>query len=66
MTKLSEGAFGSKGGLWNIRGALNSVPDDITLVSKIFPAGSALIVIVDASILAGFVISVAHQGVVGF
>jgi hypothetical protein len=66
ITKLSDGAFGSDTGLWNIKGALNSVVDDIILVNKIFPAGSALTVIVETSMFAGFAIPVDHQGVVGF
>jgi hypothetical protein len=66
MTRLSDGAFGSAAGRWNIRGALNSVVEDRTLVSKMFPAGSALTVIVEASMLAGLDMPCDHQGVVGF
>jgi hypothetical protein len=66
MTRLSDGAFGSAAGRWNIRGALNCVVDEITLVSKMFPAGSALTVIVEASMLAGFAMPVDHQGVERF
>jgi hypothetical protein len=66
MTRLSDGALMSAAGLWNIRGALSSVVDETLCVSKMFPAGTELIVIVEASMFAGLATPVDHQGVVGF
>ena len=66
MTKLSEGALISVAGRWNIRGAFSSVPEESMLVSKMFPAGSALTVIVETSMFAGFDMPELHHGVYGF
>jgi hypothetical protein len=53
MTSDSEGALMSAGGLWNIMGALNSVLEDMACVRVMFPFGTALMVTVDARMLAG-------------
>jgi hypothetical protein len=53
MTSDSEGALMSAGGLWNMMGALNSVLEDMACVRVMFPFGTALMVTVDAKMLAG-------------
>jgi hypothetical protein len=53
MTSDSEGALMSVGGLWKIRGALNSVLDDTACVRVMLPFGTELTVTVDAKMLAG-------------
>jgi len=66
MTSDSEGALMSAGGRWNIRGALYSVPDDMLCVSKMFPFGTELTVIVEAKISAGLpTTSLSHHGISG-
>jgi len=42
------------------------VPEESMLVSKMFPAGSALTVIVETSMFAGFDMPELHHGVYGF
>ena len=67
ITSDSEGALMSAGGLWNISGALYSVPDDMLCVIVMFPSGTELTVNVDAKMLAGFPTApTSHQGVVSF
>jgi hypothetical protein len=63
ITSDSEGALISKAGLWNISGALYSVPEDTVCCSKMLPAGRGLTVMVLTSRLAGVPkISCDHQG----
>jgi hypothetical protein len=67
ITSDSEGALMSSGGLWNISGALYSVPDDMLCVRVMFPSGTELTVNVDAKMFAGLPTAPAsHQGVVSF
>jgi hypothetical protein len=66
ITSDSEGALMSSGGRWNMIGALYSVPDDTLCVIVMFPSGTALIVTVEAKILAGDPMTPAsHQGMSG-
>jgi hypothetical protein len=67
ITSDSEGALMSAGGLWNISGALYSVPDDMLCVIVMFPSGTELIVRVDAKMFAGLPTApLSHHGVVSF